>query len=93
MSCGICRVIVLPYSGVPRLVHQFPTAIVVVGVVVPAAVVVAVVLVVVLILVLVVVVRDVDDDVFVVQDASNIAVTSKKLKANQINLFFNFLLL
>jgi nitrate/nitrite transporter NarK len=80
-------VIVPPYVGVPSESHQFPDAVVVVGVVKVAAVVVVVVAVVV---VVVVVDVSVDAVVDVVQDASSIAITNKKLKPNQINLFFNF---
>jgi hypothetical protein len=54
--------------------------------VVTGAVVFVVVVVVVVAVVVVVV-----DEVFVPQDASNMAATSKKLKPNQINLFFVFL--
>jgi hypothetical protein len=80
-------VIVPPYCGVPSESHQFPAAVVVVAVVVVTGAVVFVVVVVVVVAVVVVVV----DEVFVPQDASNIAATSKKLKPNQINLFFVFL--
>ena len=83
-----------PYCGVPRLSHQFPVAVVVVGIVVVA--VSEVVVVVVLAVVDVVLVLDVVDvgvDVDVAHEASSIAVTSKKLKPNQMYLFFNFLLL
>jgi hypothetical protein len=94
MSAFSLSTIVPPYCGVPRLSHQFPAAAVVVGVVVVTGAVVvvgAVVLVVVVVLVVLVVV--VVDAVDVEQDASNIAATRRKLKLNQINLFFNFLLL
>jgi hypothetical protein len=64
-----------------------PAAVVVVAVVVVTGAVVFVVVVVVVVAVVVVVV----DEVFVPQDASNMAATSKKLKPNQINLFFVFL--
>jgi hypothetical protein len=80
-------VIVPPYCGVPSESHQFPAAAVVVAVVVVTGAVVFVVVVVVVVAVVVVVV----DEVFVPQDASNMAATSKKLKPNQINLFFVFL--
>jgi hypothetical protein len=80
-------VIVPPYCGVPSESHQFPAAVVVVAVVVVTGAVVFVVVVVVVVAVVVVVV----DEVFVPQDASNMAATSKKLKPNQINLFFVFL--
>ena len=76
------------YVGVPRLSHQFPAAVVVVAVVVAVAV-VAFVVVVVLVVVVVIVVVDV---VFEVQDASNIAATSKTLRLNQINFVFNLFL-
>ena len=82
-------VIVPPYCGVPSESHQFPATVVVVAVVVVTGAVVFVVDVVVV--VLVVVVDVVVDEVFVPQDASNMAATSKKLKPNQINLFFVFL--
>jgi len=80
---------------VPRLSHQFPVAVVVVTVVVPVGGMVY-------IGVDDDVVIGVDDDVSVEvelevvdaeQDANNIAATNKKLKPNQINLFFNFSLL
>ena len=80
-------VIVPPYCGVPSESHQFPAAAVVVAVVVVTGAVVFVVVVVVVVAVVVVEV----DEVFVPQDASNMAATSKKLKPNQINLFFVFL--
>ena len=80
-------VIVPPYVGVPSESHQFPDVVVVVGVVKVAAVVVVVVAVVV---VVVVVDVSVDAVVDVAQDTSSIAITNKKLKPNQINLFFNF---
>ena len=80
-------VIVPPYCGVPSESHQFPAAAVVVAVVVVTGAVVFVVVVVVVVAVVVVVM----DEVFVPQDASNMAATSKKLKPNQINLFFVFL--
>ena len=91
-------VIVPPYCGVPRLSHQFPVAEVVTAVVGDNAVVLVAILVLVLVAVLtvliVVVVVDVDVDVVVdeLQDASSIAAIIKKLKTNQINLFFNFIL-
>ena len=81
-------VIVPPYCGVPSESHQFPATVVVVAVVVVTGAVVFVVDVVVVVLVVVDVVVD---EVFVPQDASNMAATSKKLKPNQINLFFVFL--
>ena len=80
-------VIVPPYCGVPSESHQLPAAVVVVAVVVVTGAVVFVVVVVVVVAVVVVVM----DEVFVPQDASNMAATSKKLKPNQINLFFVFL--
>jgi len=94
MSAALRIVIVPPYCGVPRLSHQLPAIVVVVVAIVVGAV-VAVVLVVVDVFVSVDVVDDVAVDVLVdvVQDAINIAAISKKLKPNQINLFFNFLLL
>jgi hypothetical protein len=85
-------VIVPPYCGVPSESHQFPAAVVVVGVVLVTAVVVvtgAVVWVVVVFVVVVVVGIVVVDVVFEVQDASNIAATSKTLTLNQINFVFN----
>jgi hypothetical protein len=92
-SLSLRRVIVPPYCGVPRLSHQFPVAVVVVVVVVDGA---AVLVVVVDVSMDVVVDVDVDVGVDVVldvaQDASNIAATIKKLKPNQINLFFIFYL-
>jgi len=82
-------VIVPPYCGVPSESHQFPVAEVVVAVVVGAVVIWVVVFVVVaVILVVVVVCVVVVDDVFVVQDASTIAITNKKLKPNQIIFLF-----
>jgi len=88
------KVKVPPYCGVPRLSHQFPAAVVVVveGVVVTLVAFVSVVVaVVVLVVVDVVFVVDGELDVDVVdvaQDASSIAAIIKKLKPNQINLFF-----
>ena len=83
-----------PYCGTPRESHQFPVTLVVVTVVVGGD---EVVVLVVVDVVFVVDVVDVELDVGVVvdveQDASSIAATSKKLKPNQINLFFNLLLL
>jgi hypothetical protein len=83
-------VIVPPGCGVPSESHQLPVAAVVVAVVVGGTAV----------LVVVVdagmdVVVDVGMDVVVdvAQDASSIAATSKKLKPNHINLFFNIYLL
>jgi hypothetical protein len=77
-----------PYCGAPRLSHQFPVAVVVVGAVVVTVVLARVVVVVMVVaVVLVVVVVDVDD---VEHDASNIVATKRKFKPNQINLFFNF---
>ena len=73
----------------PSLSHQFAvTVFVVVGAVV--AVVVVVVLVVVVVDVFVVVVADKDVDVVVdlAQEASSMAATNKRLKPNQITLFF-----
>jgi hypothetical protein len=94
MSWEIRRVIVPPYCGVPRLSHQFPVTEVVVGVVVIGLVVVVVVVILVVdVVILVVVVAVVLEVVFVVQEASSIAATNKMLKPNQINLFFNYLLL
>jgi hypothetical protein len=82
-------VIVPPYVGVPSESHQFPDVVVVVGVVEVAAVVLTAVAVVVVVVVVVVDVS-VDTVVDVAQDTSSIAITNKKLKPNQINLFFNF---
>jgi hypothetical protein len=96
MSVAIRKIIVPPYCGIPRLSHQFPVTAVVVGVVVVtiAAVVVEVaVLVVVVVVVLVVAEIDVVDVFNVEQDDNSIAATRKKIKPNQINLFFNFVLL
>jgi len=95
MSLGDSTIKVPPYLGVPRLSHQFPvTEVVVVEVVVIGLVIVEVVVVFVVVVVLLVVVVVVTlEVVFVVQEASNIAATSNMLKPNQINLFFNFLLL
>jgi hypothetical protein len=84
------RVIVPPYCGVPRLSHQLPFVVVVVVVV--GGVVVFVVVVVDFVVIVFVVVDVGVDVVDLAQDASNIAATSKKLKLNQINLFFNFYL-
>ena len=76
-----------PYVGVPSASHQCPVTEVVVAVVVAAVVVGCFVVVVVVVLVVVV---DVDVDVEdLLQDASSNEATSKKLKPNQINLFFN----
>ena len=80
-----------PYIGVPSESHQFPVAVVVVGIVVVAVSGVVVLVVVDVVLVLDVVGVGVDVDL--VQDASSIAATSKKHKPNQMNLLFNFLLL
>jgi hypothetical protein len=88
MSLFKSRTIVPPYVGLPRLSHQFPVTVVVVAVVVGGVVVVDVVVVDVVVGGVVVV----DVVVDVAQDASNIAATSKKLKPNQINLFFIFCL-
>jgi hypothetical protein len=87
----IRRVSVPPYWGVPSESHQFPVAVVVVGGVVVGELVVVVVVVVVFVVTVVDVSGDVAVDVGddVVQDASSIATTIKKLKPNQINLFFN----
>ena len=86
-------VIVSPYCGVPRLSHQFPVTVVVVAVV--GCVVTVVVVAVFMVVVLVVEVVDVGADVVVdvAHDAISIAAINRKLKPNQINLFFNFLLL
>jgi hypothetical protein len=82
-------VIVPPYCGVPSESHQFPVVAVVVGVVVvETAVEVVVFVVVVVVLVVVVVFVVVVDNVFVVQDASTIESTNKKLKPNQIIFLF-----
>ena len=87
------RVIVPPRCGVPRLSHQLPVVVVVVVVVGGVLLDVVVVVVDVDVVVIVFVVDDVGADVVdVAQDVSNIAATSKKLKPNQINLFFNFYL-
>jgi hypothetical protein len=88
----IRSVIVPPYCGVPRLSHQFPVTVVVVGEVVVAVVTVVIVLVlVVVVFVAVVVDVGVDVDVFdVAQDVSIIAATIKKLKPNHTSLFFNY---
>jgi hypothetical protein len=85
----IRRVIVPPYWGVPSESHQFPVAVVVVGEVVVGLILVWVVVVCVLAIVVVSVDEAVDVGVDVAQDASSIATTIKKLKPNQINLFFN----
>ena len=86
-----------PYCGTPRLSHQCPVVVVVLAVVVCGTVVVVLVVDVVFVVAVVDVGLDVvvDADVFVdvAQDASNIAATNKKLKPNQINFLFNFLLL
>jgi hypothetical protein len=83
-----------PYCGAPRESHQCPVVVVVlVSDVVSGSVLVIVVMAVVcdgVVLVLVVAVVVVVG--LVLHDASSIAVTSKKLKPNQINLFFNFYL-
>jgi len=79
----------------PKLSHQFPVAVVVVATVVvggDVADVMAVVGVVVDVIFVDVVDVVVDNVVDVLHDANSIA-TSKKTKPNQINLFFNFLLL
>jgi hypothetical protein len=81
-------VIVPPYCGVPSESHQFPVVAVVVGVVVVETAVEVVVFVVVVVVLVVVVVFVVVDDVFVVQDASTIESTNKKLKPNQIIFLF-----
>jgi hypothetical protein len=92
-------VIVPPYCGVPSESHQFPAALVVVGVVVATAVVVGVVALGIVVVAVVevlavvdVVVVGVDVVVDELQDASNIVVTSKTLKPNQINFVFNLFL-
>ena len=93
ISALVRIVIVPPYCGVPIESHQFPAALVVVGVVVATAVVVGVVVTVVEVLAVDdVVVVGVDVVVDELQDASNIVVTSKTLKPNQINFVFNLFL-
>ena len=95
MSCFSRRVNVPPYCGVPRLSHQFPVVVVVVTSVVTGVVVDDEVDMVVgddfVVEVGVDVVFEVGVDV--VQEASSIAAAIKTLKLNQINLFFNLLLL
>jgi hypothetical protein len=76
-----------PYVGVPSESHQFPVAVVVVGMVVAAVAIEGVVM---LVVVVVVVDISVDAVVDVAQDASSIATINKKLKPNQLDLFFNF---
>lgn len=85
---GSRKVMVPPYVGVPSASHQCPVTEVVVAVVV-AAVVVGCFVVVVVVVVLVVVVDVAAEVVDLLQDASSNEVTSKRLKPNQINLFFN----
>ena len=99
ISALVRIVIVPPYCGAPRLFHQFPAALmVVVGVVAIAVVVgvvalgVVVVAVVEVLAVVDVVVVGVDVVVDELQDASNIVVTNKTLKPNQINFVFNLFL-
>ncbi len=98
MSLFVRMVNVPPYCGTPSLSHQFPVAafvvddVVIAGLVVVVEVGADVTLVVevgmdVVLVVVLVVVFD------AAQDESNIAVSIKKLKHNQIHLFFNFLLL
>ena len=77
-----------PYCGVPSLSHQFPVVAVVVGVVVLVLVMVDVVFVVDVVDVFDVFI-DVEVVVDVAQDATSIAAAIKKLKPNQITLFFN----
>ena len=89
ISALVRIVIVPPYCGVPSESHQFPAAVVVVAVVVAVAV-VAFVVVVVLVVVVVIVVEEVVVDEL--QDASDIAATSKTLRLNQINFVFNLFL-
>ena len=90
------RVIVPPYCGVPSLFHQLP-AVVVAGVVVDeVAVVVRVVVVcreIEVVVVCIVVDIEVEVDVELLQEASNRAVTIRKLKQNQISLLFISILL
>lgn len=86
-----------PYCGVPRLSHQLPVAVLVVAVVMGDVVVIVTVEDVVILVVDVVVIVFVIDDVVVdvvdaLQDVRSIATISKKLKPNQINLFFNLYL-
>ena len=85
-----------PYCGVPRLSHQLPVEVVVTAVVVDCAVVLVVFTIEVGVVLVVVTIEVVDVDVDAVvdelQDANNIVVTIKKLKTNQITLFFNFIL-
>ena len=92
MSWGIERVIEPPSCGVPRASHQFPVVLVVEVVVVAVLVVVVLVVAVVVLFVGVEVVVDVGVDVVVdvLQDASSKAAASKKLRPNQIALFFTF---
>ena len=92
MSEGSQMVMVPWYVGVPRLSHQFPAAVVVVGVVVATAVVVGVVALEVVVVGEVVVCVVVDVVVDELQDASDIAATSKTLRLNQINFVFNLFL-
>ena len=98
MSLFVRMVMVPPYCGTPSLSHQFPVAVFVTGVVVIMVVVVDVEVGLDVKLVVDVGMDVVLDGVFevvfdVAQDESRIAVTIKKLKHNQVNLFFNFLLL
>jgi hypothetical protein len=86
---GSRKVMVPPYVGVPSESHQCPVTEVVVAVVVAAVVVGCFVVVVVEVVVLVVVVDVAVEVVDLLQDASSKEATSKKLKHNQINLFFN----
>ena len=78
-----------PYCGLPRLSHQFPVVAVVVAVVVGGVVVLVVVVLVVVVVVLVVDVGvEVDDVVFVVQDAKTKDATIRQLSAIQITPLF-----
>jgi hypothetical protein len=83
MSVLTRKVISPPYCGVPNLSHQCPAAVVVVGAVVLAAVVVVLV-VVVLVVVVVFVVVEVEDAVFVVQDAKTRDVTIRQVSNIQV---------
>ena len=95
---GIIAVVIdPPYCGTPRLSHQFPVEVVVAAVTVDCIAVLVVVTTVEIGVVLVVMILEVVDicvDVVVdeLQDASNIAATIKKIKTNQTDLFFNFIL-
>jgi hypothetical protein len=96
MSELVRIVIAPPYCGVPRLSHQLPVEVVVTAVVAESVVVLVVLTtdVGVVLVVLTIEVVDAGADVVVdeLQDASSIAAIIKKLKNNQVNLLFNFIL-